>query len=157
MKHTNLIVGLAVAAGLGGACSDDPETSAPTTEAYCEVLAAMPEDDAGGPIDEIFEIYGDDPTLENWAEFLPSAIESIREDRETFDAIEPSAELSDQKADLIASLDEVIGNFEASRSAAAAGDQAEFDAVEEENQGEDVPVMVAAFEAIGTACGLGSE
>jgi hypothetical protein len=157
MKHTNLILGLAVAAGLGGACSDDPEASAPTTEAYCGVLAAMPEDDAGGPIDEIFEIYGDDPTLENWAEFLPSAIESIREDRETFDAIEPSAELSDQKADVIAAVDEVIGNFEASQAAAAAGDQAEFDALEDENQNVDLAAMGAAFEALGTACGLGSE
>jgi hypothetical protein len=155
MKRTNwvLVLVMAVGPGLGGACSDDDDDAAPTTEAYCAALAALPEGDGSGPTDAIFEEFGDDPTLAEWAEGLPAAIAEMRSFRDTLAGVTPSDDLANEYRAAIDAMDRVVGNFEDSRDAAAAGDQAAFDLLEVENQDNAVPAMFEAIGAVASGCG----
>jgi hypothetical protein len=133
-------------------CGDDDDDGDRTVAAYCADLQALDDGDEGGPIDAIFEEYGDSPTLANWAAFLPGAIDEMQSTRDEFADVEPPEELEDEREGFLAALDAVIGSFEDSLDAAEAGDQAEFDRLEVENQDENVPAMGAAMQAVMDAC-----
>jgi hypothetical protein len=152
MNHRRpLALALVAAAALAAGCGDDP---APTTEAYCTSLQALPQ--GGDPLGDFFREHPD-PTLEDWAAVLPEVIPNMRESLDRFAAVEPSAELADEKAAFVGALGTVIENFEQASAAASAGDQARFDELETRNQDENVPAMESAMEAVTGACGLGSE
>jgi hypothetical protein len=156
MKRTNWVLALVMAVGPGlcGACSDDDDDdAAPTTEEYCAALAALPEGDGGGPTDAIFEEFGDDPTLAEWAEGLPAAITEMQSFRDTIAGVRPSDELADEYRTAVDAIDRVVGNFEDSRDAAAAGDQAAFDSLGTDNQDNAVPAMFEAIGAVASRCG----
>jgi hypothetical protein len=132
-------------------CGDDDDADR-TVAAYCADLQALDDGDDGGPIDAIFEEYGDSPTLANWAAFLPGAIDEMQATRDEFADVEPPEELEGERESFLTALDAVIGSFEDSLDAAEAGDQAEFDRLEVENQDENVPAMGAAMQAVMDAC-----
>jgi hypothetical protein len=138
----------AVSMTLVVACGDD----APSTAAYCEDLAALDDGSGGGPVDVIFERYGDNPTLDEWAEGLPEVLEVVRDFRGEFAAIEPSADLEDERAAALGALDAVVRNFEGSLEAAEAGDQEAFDRHEAANHGELSPAMGEAMARLVEAC-----
>jgi hypothetical protein len=141
-----LVVGIA-------ACGDDDNqavASARTTEAYCADLRAVQDDE--GPTEAFFAEHPD-PTLEDWAAGLPDIIARAKEGRDRFAAIRPSDELADERRALVDSLNAVIASFEAGLDKARAGDQAAFDAEEQRNQGENVPALESAFQALTKVCG----
>ena len=155
--HRSLIIVATLPLVVGvAACGDDDDdqaaASARTTEEYCADLRA--DLDGEGPTDAFFEEHPD-PTLEDWAEGLPDIIARAEEGRDRFAAIVPSAELADERQDLLDGLDTVIASFEAGLAAARAGDQAAYDAEEQRNQDENVPVLETAFQALTDACGGG--
>lgn len=141
-----------LAAGVG--CSDDDEGR--STTAYCDDLEALGGDE-GRPTDHIFEMYGDEPSLAEWAAGLPEAISIARGSRNGFADVAPSEELGDERKRLLAAFDRVIGSFEASLEAARAGDQDAFGGHEVENQDELVPAMDAAMQELVEACGATAE
>jgi hypothetical protein len=133
------------------ACSDDDADR--TTAAYCEDLKVLDDGDEGGPTDAFFEAHPD-PTMEDWAEALPGMIDDIKASRDEFADIEPSADMKRERSAFLDAMDAFIASFEDSLAAAKAGDQAEFDRLEAENQDKNAPAIGAGMEAVASACGV---
>lgn len=155
-------------------CSDDDDASAttaatesttagetqagsvdltPEEEAYCAELAALP--DSGDPGFDAFFAEHPEPTLADWAEFLPGVVDSIRAGLADFDAVDPPASLADAHQDVSEAMTAVADSLDAALTAAEAGDQAAYDAAEAENQGGLSATMEEAMSALGGVCGLG--
>ncbi len=125
----------------------------PEEEAYCAELAALP--DSGDPGFDAFFAEHPDPTLADWAEFLPGVVDSIRAGLADFDAVDPPASLTDAHQDVSEAMTAVADSLDAALTAAEAGDQAAYDAAEAENQGGLSATMEEAMSALGGVCGLG--
>ncbi|MBI4884004.1 MAG: hypothetical protein HY826_08115 [Actinobacteria bacterium] len=127
------------------ACGDDEKGSDRATHdewfaAACEVLA---EADPG--FDAFFAAHPE-PTLADWAEFLPHAIEELNKLEVVADLSHP-IELDAPLAAAVAAVHKLQDTWQASVDAANAGDQATFDELEEQAQGVDVPAMEDALHA----------
>lgn len=150
-----------------GACSSDDDGSesaaastttttaapaeAPTLEAYCaEIRTAAEGGDPG--FDQFFTDHPD-PTLEDWAAFLPEAVDAMEQSIAAIDAVVPAAEAADAQADVLAAMTTVKDSFASALDAAEAGDQQAFDAEEATNQDHNVPAMEDAFNTVTDLCG----
>jgi hypothetical protein len=133
---------------------------APTTAEFCTAA-----DKAFGGfepgIDAIFEDHPE-PTLADWAAFLPGPTKEFDAVIARLEKVEPSAEAADELAAAIDAMQAVADNFHDSIDAAEAGDQVAFDAAERANQGSgegedaqggDLDAMGAAIDAAITVCG----
>jgi hypothetical protein len=136
-------------AGTGSASAD----LTPEEAAYCAELAALP--DSGDPGFDAFFTEHPEPTLEDWAEFLPGVVDDLRTGLAAFDAVEPPPSLADARQDVHDAMSAVADSFDAALAAAEAGDQAAYDAAEAENQGGLSATMEEAMNALGGVCGLG--
>lgn len=170
---TALAVAALVGLGLGGcgSSSDDaakePATTtttaaaAPTTAEFCIAADAAFNGFQPG-FDAIFE-DNPEPTLVDWAAFLPEPIEEFDAVIARLAKVEPSTEVADDFEAALAAMQVVSDDLHASLDAAEAGDQAAFDAAEEANQGSedasgevqggDGDAMGAAIDKMITACG----
>ena len=153
---------LLVLVGCSGDDDDTDNATSETTEAatgeltadeaaYCADLEALPDEDPG--FDAFFTEHPE-PTLDDWAEFLPGVVEQLRSSVEDFDAIEPPASFVDAHQSLSGAMTEVADSLDAALAAAEAGDQAAYDAAEAENQGELSPALDEAMSTLVTTCGL---
>lgn len=124
----------------------------PEEAAYCAELQALPE--GGDPGFEAFFAEHPEPTLEDWAEFLPGPIADMRAGIEPFAAIEPPPSMAEMHQDVNDALTAVAESFEEALAAAEAGDQAGYDAAEAANQNELTPAMEESMAVLGGACGL---
>jgi len=141
----------------GAAVSTTEATGATTTtvggqtlEQFCaEVQTAFGDYQPG--FDAIFE-DNPDPSLEEWAAFLPAATEEFDEMIARVAAVEPAPEVADEFEAAIDAMETVSQNFHGSIEAAAAGDQATFDELETQNQEVDLPAMDAALNSTPDRC-----
>lgn len=125
----------------------------PEEEAYCAELAALPE--GGDPGFDAFFTEHPEPTLADWAEFLPAVVDDLRAGIAAFDAVEPPPSLADARKDVHDAMTAVGDSLDAGLTAAEAGDQEAYDAAEAENQGGLAATMEEAMNALGGVCGLG--
>ena len=89
-------------------------------------------------IDEIFADGNDDPTLAEWAAFLPKELQAMEGALDSAKAVEVPAddpELATALDDTVTAFGAVYQDLADSQAAAAEGDQAAFDAAEAKNQG----------------------
>lgn len=133
----------------------------PTTAEFCVAADAA----FGGyqpGFDAIFE-DNPEPTLKEWAAFLPEPIRESDDVIAALEEVEPSDEVADDFEAALAAMHAVSDNFHDSLDAAEAGDQAAFDAAEEANQGTedgsgevqggDADAMGAALDKVVAYCG----
>lgn len=159
---TTAIVSSLVIAGCG---SDNDNASAATIEAsattpapaatgsdldaYCADLQAAFEG-AQDPGFEQFFADHPEPTLKDWAAFLPAPIASLTSSLDNLDALDPPAEVADQHAAVVNAVTAVRDSFQVSLDAAESGDQAAFDANGQAPGDE----MEAAITTLGATCGI---
>jgi outer membrane murein-binding lipoprotein Lpp len=158
---TTAIVSSLVIAGCG---SDDDNASAATIEAsattpapaatgsdldaYCaDVQAAFDGEDPG--FDQFFTDHPE-PTLEDWAAFLPGPIASLTSSVDNLDALDPPVDVADQHAAVVDAVTAVRDSFQVGLDAAVSGDQAAFDANGQAPGDE----MEAAIATLGATCGI---
>src|SRR3954470_12049540 len=98
---------------VGAACGSGGGVS---QASYCDKMKALPQNDEG-PIAPIFTQYGDNPTLAQWAAFLPGAINEMKDDAKAFEQITPSRSLKAEQQAAIGALSKVTDNFTASQKA----------------------------------------
>ncbi len=152
-----------------GACADDDATDAAGADSattvtvstagaadesaltdYCAAVAA-----AGGedPDFEGFFAEHPEPTLDDWAGFLPGVVDGIEATLAAANDITAPVEVADAHQDAIDALTDMRDVMQESLDAAAAGDQAAYDAAEERNQSEVSPALEEAFGEVEAACG----
>ncbi len=149
-----------------GACSSDDDGGGDRAAAETTTSAAAPvdlatycteiQDAAGGGDPGFDQFFTDhpDPTLEDWAAFLPDTVDAMEQSISAIEAVEPAAEAADAHAEVMAAMTTVKDSFAASLADAEAGDQEAFDAEEATNQDENVPAMEAAFTTVKDLCGI---
>lgn len=147
------------------ACSDDSSGSAqdaaPTlnaaTKRYCGELQRVGSTFTDPGIDAIFEDHPD-PTLADWAAFLPTPVAKIRTFADEVEAIEQPTDVpeavSRNLANALVKLRKAADLYEAEIAAANAGDRAQFDS-EGERAKALAPQIGKSMQAAGAACGLG--
>jgi hypothetical protein len=89
-----------------------------------------------------------EPTLEDWAAFLPGVVSVMDRMADTLESTPAAPEDEAAVAAAVTAIVAVRDNFDRSHEAAAAGDQEAFDDLEEQNQGSAVPAMEAAMAAL---------
>lgn len=121
-------------------------------DSYCTAI----QDAAGGGEPGFDQFFADhpDPTLEDWAGFLPDVVDQMDATITAIDAVEPAPEAAEAQADVVAAMTTVKDSFAASLADAEAGDQEAFDAEEATNQNENVPAMEASFTVVKDLCGI---
>lgn len=145
---TALVSSLALS-GCGGDDDDAAEAAAvPDRDSYCAELASL--DDGEDPGFDQFFADHPEPTLEDWAAFLPGPIAQLSDSIEQFGAIEPATELEAEHDAVLAAMTAVRDSFQVGLDAAEAGDQAAFDA----NGQAPGDAMEQAMVELGTACGI---
>ncbi len=130
--------------------------AAPTTAEFCVAADAA----FGGfepNIDAIFE-DNPNPTLEDWAAFLPEPTQGFDEVIANLEEVEPSDEVAEDFKAALDAMRVLAADLHASLDAAKAGDQAAFDAAEEANLGPEGgsghgDAMGAALDKVGAYCG----
>jgi hypothetical protein len=142
----------------GGGTAGEGTTAAgastdPADIAFCQDLQAA-FGDYQPHIDDIFTQYGDNPTLAQWAAFLPDEVAKMDAMIERVSAVEPSPNLADDLQAAVAAFQTMSKNFHDTIAAAEAGDETEFKRLEDENQNTNTPALQAATSTIGTACGF---
>lgn len=145
-RAVHLVAGLVVASFALVACGDDDKDSDRATRdewfaAACEVLADF---DPG--FDAFFGAHPE-PTMADWAEFLPTPIEELNKFKAAADLPHPE-ELDAPLAAAVAAVSKLQDTYEATIDAANAGDQATFSQLEEQAQGVDFPAMEEALHAV---------
>ena len=97
------------------------------------------------------------PTLAQWAAFLPAPIARMREFIGQVKAIPaPDPDLSSKQQAVVTNLTAVADALDDSLAAAKVGDGARFSAAESRNQDEASPKLASSFDALGGACGFKS-
>ena len=147
---TTAVCDAVLAALVLGGCSSD-SAPAPSDQAFCADAKAAFGDYQPG-FDAIFDEHPE-PTLEQWAAFLPSPTKAFDEVRTRVEAVDVSPGLADEFAAATDAMDTVSANYHRSIDTARAGDQAAFTAVEDKNQNTDLPAMGKAFDSLKAACG----
>jgi hypothetical protein len=157
MRISTCLVGLALLSPLGTvtACGDDDASDdAVTEEEYRDAICART---AGlDPGFDAFFAEHPEPTLDDWAAFLPGVVATMNELYEALDETPAPAEFQAAVDDAVDAIGTVRDNFQASADAAAAGDADELARIEEQNQSVDVPAMEAAMDfGDGSECPTG--
>jgi hypothetical protein len=140
--------GASAAASQETTTAEVPAAGTSDVEEYCAQLAAL--DDGRDPGFDQFFADHPEPTLEEWATFLPGPIEMLSDMLEEFENIDPATDLADEHADVIAAMTAVRDSFQNGLDAAEGGDQAAFDANGQAPGDE----MEEAMATLGAACGL---
>ena len=168
-----LLAGVAALVLVGvSACSDDgddattatgaadpvsaPGGADPTVFVYCTSMDAAFTDSGFNDVPSELEAFfteHPDPTLDDWAAFLPDTIATVDSVVVALEAVTPPADLAEAHQTLIASVSAVGDAYEDGLAAADAGDQAAYDASESLNQAVASPAMEEAFGPLGEACG----
>jgi hypothetical protein len=147
MKRTWMIglTGLALLPAVAVACGDD-DGDAVTHEEWFQAVC----DKLGGQDPGFDRFFADhpEPTLEDWAAFLPGVVSMMDTMADTLENTPTAPEDEAAVAAAVTAISAVRDNFDSARQAATAGDQAAFDAVEEQNQSSAVPAMEAAMAAV---------
>jgi hypothetical protein len=159
---TTAIVSTLVFAGCG---SDDDNASAAITEAsaatpariaagteldtYCSELKAAFGDNQDPGFDQFFADHPE-PTLDDWAAFLPGPIAMLTSALDGIEALDPPQEVADEHAAVIDAVTAVRDSFQVGLDAAESGDQAAFDANGQAPGDE----MEAAIGTLGATCGF---
>jgi hypothetical protein len=144
-RAVHLVAGLVVASFALVACGDDDDkdsgraTHEEWFTAACEQLGSL---DPG--FDAFFADHPE-PTLDDWAAFLPTPIAVVEQLIVAANLPHP-AEDDAKLAAAIAAVNKVQDTWQATIDAANAGDQATFDQLAEQAQSVDVPAMEAALE-----------
>lgn len=147
---TTAIVSSLVIAGCGS--DDDGDASAATgsdLDTYCAELKAAFGDDQDPGFDQFFTDHPE-PTLEDWAAFLPGPIAQLTSARDGIEALDPPAEVADEHAAVVDAVTAMVDSFQVSLDAAESGDQAAFDANGQAPGDE----MEAALTDLGATCGF---
>ncbi|MFN8019525.1 MAG: hypothetical protein U0P45_15595 [Acidimicrobiales bacterium] len=176
MHKTTALAAIVLSAALGlAACSssDDGADATTTTKAKATTTKAADATPASRDatcaeiakavgsyqphIDDIFANGNDDPTLAEWAAFLPKELDAMQQALDAAKAVEVPAD----DPDLAAALDQTISDFDAvhqdladSQAAAAKGDEAAFKAAEAKNQGADGEALQKSSGVVGELCGF---
>lgn len=132
----------------GAATTPSPAATGSDLDAYCADLQA-----AFGGEDPGFEQFFADhpePTLEDWAAFLPGPIAALTSTLDGLDALDAPAEVADEHAAAVDAVTAVRDSFQVGLDAAESGDQAAFD----ENGQAPGEEMEAALVPLGVACGF---
>jgi hypothetical protein len=157
-------LGSILALGACGSSGNEPKASAasaatPTTltkDAFCQQLKQTGDSFGDPGIDAIFK-DNPNPTLAQWAAFLPAPIARMRSFITQLKAIPaPTNDLAGKQQAVVDSFTAVADALDDSLSAAKTGDQAMFSAAESKNQDEATPKLQSSFEALGGACGFKS-
>jgi hypothetical protein len=119
---------------------------------YCAQLQQLGEQFGDPGIDAIFE-DNPNPTLAQWAAFLPGPIAKLQAFADDIEATDPPRPVAKSVAKVVKRLRAVSTMFDDSRRAAAAGDQKAFDAAGARRDGL-VKKMEKAFARVGTTCGF---
>ena len=174
MKSTTALVAVALSATLAlASCSSSDDGATTTTKAKTTTTKAGDATPASrkatcGAIqaafadyqphmDDIFANGNDDPTMAEWAAFLPKQIDDL-------DAMISRVQAVDVPADdpeLAEAFDAAIGDFQAmsdlwsdSLDAAKADDEAAMKAAEDDNQNEVTPKLQEDTGKVGELCGF---
>lgn len=132
--------------------TSEAAAATPTTAEFC-IAAEKAFGDFQPGIDAIFEEHPN-PTLEDWAAFLPEPTQEFDAVIAALNEVEPSDEVSDDFEAALAAMQTVSDIFHDAIDAAEAGDQAAYDAAEEANQGgedDSGEVQGGASDAMGAA------
>ena len=151
-----LLAGTAAAAIVLAACGSSGShktTGSTAAAAYCQQLKTTGDAFGDPGIDAIFK-DNPNPTLAQWAAFLPAPIAKMRGFIGKVKALRPPADLADEQQAVVDGLTNMANSFDASLAAAKAGDNTKFAAEEARNQDVNGPAMEKAFTALGTACGF---
>lgn len=138
-------------AGTTAAGSTSGSASSAEVVAFCAKLQAAGDGNPG--LDEIFQT-APEPTMAQWAAFLPTPIARGRAFLDAVKAVPAPASMQPPMAKVIAAYEDELTVLEQIRVAAAGGDTAGFTKLESKNQDEVVPALQAAFAPIGQACGF---
>jgi hypothetical protein len=148
MMRKPLLIGLALMPVVAVGCGDDDGDAVTHDEwfqAICEKQATVEFPD----FDQFFADHPE-PTLDDWAAFLPQAVTAFEQ---FIDAIDSTPRAPDDEAGIdavVAAMTKVRDNFADAQEAAEAGDQTAFDAAEAKNQDTDIPAWEAAMGAVET-------
>lgn len=143
-------LGLGVVGAVPAAAAEKPTGS---TKQYCNEVKQLA--DAFGPdpgIDAIFESHPN-PSLADWAAFLPGPIAKMQKFADDLEASDPPKELAPDIKTVVKRWAAVIAFYEAEQRAAAAGDQKAFDAGDRRRSGL-VKKLGKSMSAVGRACGF---
>jgi len=148
---------LLVTAGLGLGAAGATATAAtkPTgaTKEYCAEVQQMAGEFGDPGIDAIFE-GNPDPTLADWAAFLPGPIARMQSFADGLAGSDPPKSLAADVRKVAKRWAAVIAFYEAGQEAAAAGDQAAFDALDSRRRDRLVGRLGRSMDAVGRACGI---
>jgi ABC-type glycerol-3-phosphate transport system substrate-binding protein len=125
-----------------------PPAASSDVEAYCARLAGL--DDGRDPGFDQFFTDHPEPTLDDWAAFLPGPIAMLSDMVDEFDGIDPPSELVEEHTAVLDAMAAVRDAFQLAFDLAEAGDQAAFD---EAGQAPG-DAMEEAMATLGAACGL---
>ena len=174
---TLVTASLAAALVLGACSSSDGAAGSATTAATAKTTASTTRATSHAPADRsrfcnqlktafgdyrpgfdaIFENGNDHPTLEEWAAFLPKPTAEFDAVIAKVEAVEPPAddpEITRAFATAVRSFAAMSQSYHDSAVAAKAGNQAEFDNLEHQNQDTNSPAMQKAMATVGRLCGF---
>jgi hypothetical protein len=141
------------------ACGDDDEQAVETTvpaETLADFGARLQTDCPGGdPGFDRFLAEHPEPTVEQWAAFLPSPLGMLSSFAACIDASNPPAPLTDEIESAVTAMGVVVGDLEKALAAAKAGDLEAVDATLTEMNAGHTEAMGAAEKKVGDAIGAG--
>jgi hypothetical protein len=118
---------------------------------YCAQLDQIGRQHGDPGIDAIFE-NNPDPTLAQWAAFLPGPVERMRSLADEIAATDPPKPVARQVATAVRRLRAVAKLFDGAQHAAAEGDQEAFDDASDRRP-KLVKQMMKSFNKVERACG----
>jgi hypothetical protein len=151
-----------ITAGLGLAAVGAPPAGAaaqPTgaTKQYCAEVKQIADDFGDPGIDAIFE-GNPEPSLADWAAFLPGPIARMQAFADDLEATDPPGALAPDVRTVVKRWAAVIAYYEAVQDAAAAGDQKAFDALGGSGRRDPlVKKLGKAMNKVGKACGIAGD
>ncbi len=144
-----IIGGLAALAVLTGACGDDDDAGGPdadvTHEEWFQAIC-----DRLGPIDPGFEAFFAEhpqPSLDEWADFLPTPIGVMEQFADVLESTPHAPEDTEVIDDAVDAVITLRDDYQAALDAALDGDQEAFDEADSRSQNTSGPAMEAALEA----------
>lgn len=146
-----MTVGLGVGAGSAARAGAATKPKGALAD-YCAELQQIDEDFGDPGIDAIFE-DNPNPTLAQWAAFLPGPIAKMEAFADDIEATDPPKAVAASVAKVVKRVRAVITMFDDSQQAAAVDDQEAFDAAGARRDGL-VKTMGKAFAKVGKTCGF---
>jgi hypothetical protein len=168
MRHQILISTAVATAAISSlalsGCGDDDVDALPVTTAAAADQAPETGSDLAGYCADLQAAFGEDgdpgfgqffadhpePTLDDWAAFLPGPIAGLTAVIDGIAALDPPAEVADEHIAVVDAMTAVRDSLQTGLDFAAAGDQAGFD----QNGQAPGDAMEAAAAQLGAACGF---